>query len=59
MKLYKLCGGAAFISLITGMASLCGAIEFRTSVLPPLGLLAAGLVLAYIAIKESGGRFDF
>ncbi|MBS6396702.1 MAG: hypothetical protein KH452_06075 [Clostridiales bacterium] len=59
MKLYKICGGLAVMSYIIGTASVCGAIEWRTSLRVPIGILLFGCVCMYVALKESGGRYDF
>lgn len=58
MKLYKILGGIAFICLIIGMASICGAIEWRTSLKVPIAILLIGCICSYFAIKESGGHYE-
>ena len=58
MKLYKILGGTAFLCLIIGIASICGAIEWRTSLWWPIVILMIGCVCLYISIKESGGRYE-
>lgn len=47
------------MSYIIGTASVCGAIEWRTSLRVPIGILLFGCVCMYVALKESGGRYDF
>lgn len=44
--------------LIIGTASVCGAIEWRTSLKVPIGILVVGCVCSYFAIKESGGWYE-
>ena len=58
MKLYKILGGTAFLCLIIGIASICGAIEWRTSLRWPIGILIFGYACLYISIKESGGWYE-
>lgn len=58
MKLYKVFGGIAFICLIVGTASICGAIEMRTTLRIPVLILLFGCVCMYIAIRESGGWLE-
>lgn len=58
MKLYKIFGGLAFMSIIIGLASICGAIEWGTNLRWPVGILLFGCVCTYIAIRESGGWIE-
>ncbi len=58
MKLYKILGSIAVMCLIIGTASVCGAVEWRTSLKVPIGILVVGCVCTYFSIKESGGWYE-
>lgn len=58
MKLYKICGYLAFMSILIGMAGICGAIECGTNLRWPVGILLFGCACTYIAIRESGGYIE-
>ena len=59
MMLYKIAGAAATFGGIIGSASLCGAIECRTSVFWPVVILLISGVCGYVAYRESGGYFYY
>lgn len=54
MKLYNVFGGIAFMCLIVGVASICGAIEWGTSLRWPIIILLIGCENMYFYIKELG-----
>lgn len=58
MKLYDIFGGIAFMCLIVGMASICGAIEWRTSLRWPIVILLVGCVFMYFYVREIGERYE-
>lgn len=59
MRLYKIAGAVAAFGGIIGSASLCGAIECRTSVFWPVVILLVSGVCGYVAYRESGGYFYY
>lgn len=58
MKLYKVFGDIAFICLIVGIASICGAIEMGTNLRVPVLVLLVGCVCMCIYIREIGGGYE-
>lgn len=58
MKLYKILGSLGILNLIIGMASICGAIEWRTSLKCPVIILLIGIACVYASVKESGGCYE-
>ena len=59
MKLYKIAGAVAAFGGIIGSASLCGAIECRTSVFWPVVILLVSGICGHVAYRESGGYFYY
>ena len=58
MKLYKILGSIGSLISIIGVASICGAVEWGTSLKWPIVILLIGCVCLYAAIKESGGWYE-
>ena len=57
MKLYKILYGIGIFTALFGCMTLCGAIEWRTSLVPPLVITAVGVALFLAGYRESGGYF--
>ena len=57
MKLYKVLYGIGIFTALFGCMTLCGAIEWRTSLVPPLVITAAGVAFFLAGYRESGGYF--
>lgn len=57
MKLYKILYGIGIFTALFGCMTLCGAIEWRTSLVLPLVITAVGAAFFLAGYRESGGYF--
>ena len=55
MKLYKILYGIGIFTALFGCMTLCGAIEWRTSLVPPLVITAVGVAFFLAGTGRAAG----